>query len=116
MQNGIQPNGESPKCGVLEQCFDHSPPRSRIGSKAAPVCWLLRLGGPASDKQQGIADLQTTAERGHYLAPLARILLAIAYVREKEKGRAVQLLSALRDEYPNNPLFSCEIDRLQSAH
>ena len=36
----------------------------------------------------GIADLQLTAEHGHYLAPFARILLAIAYVREKDQARA----------------------------
>jgi predicted Zn-dependent protease len=53
-----------------------------------------------------------TAERGHYLAPFARILLAIAYVREKDKVRARQLLISLRDEFPKNPLFEQEIARL----
>src|SRR5262249_15034466 len=54
-----------------------------IGSMAAPVRWLLRMGGLPADKQGGIADLQKTADHGHYLAPFARVLLAIAYVREK---------------------------------
>ena len=67
-----------------------------IGSMAAPVRWILRMGGLPSDKQGGIADLQTTAEHGHYLAPFARILLAIAYVREKDKPRALQLLTGLQ--------------------
>jgi hypothetical protein len=83
-----------------------------IGSMAAPVRWLVRLGGIAGDKQKGLADLQLTAERGHYLAPFARILLAIAYVREKDKVRARQLLISLRDEFPKNPLFEQEIARL----
>jgi hypothetical protein len=83
-----------------------------IGSMAAPVRWLVRLGGIAGDKQKGLADLQLTAERGHYLAPFARILLAIAYVREKDKPRARQLLISLRDEFPKNPLFEQEIARL----
>jgi hypothetical protein len=56
--------------------------------------------------------LQLTAERGHYLAPFARILLAIAYVREKNKPRARELLVSLRDEFPQNPLFAQEITRL----
>src|ERR1700674_5390083 len=56
-----------------------------IGSMAAPVRWILRMGGMSADKRGGIADLETTAEHGHYLAPFARILLAIAYVRDKDK-------------------------------
>jgi hypothetical protein len=84
------------------------------GSMSAPVRWLLRLGGISADKQGGIEDLQITAARGHYLAPFARILLTIAYVREKDKPRALELLTQLRSEFPANPLFSREILRLQS--
>jgi hypothetical protein len=87
-----------------------------IGSMAAPVRWVLRLGGLPADKQGGIADLQTTAQRGHYLAPFARILLAIAYVREKDISRAVQLLSQLHSEFPGNTLFPREIAHLQAVH
>ena len=84
-----------------------------IGSMAAPVRWILRLGGLPGDKQGGIADLQTTAEHGHYLAPFARILLTIAYVREKDNGRAMELLADLQREFPRNTLFSREIARLR---
>ena len=87
-----------------------------IGSMAAPVRWLLRMGGLPGDKQAGIADLQLTAQHGHYLAPFARILLAIAYVRDKNKPRALELLSSLRTDFPGNTLFPREIIRLQSAH
>jgi hypothetical protein len=86
-----------------------------VGSMAAPVRWLLHMGGLAGDKQGGIADLQVTAAHGHYLAPFARILLAIAYVRDKDKDRALQILTSLRAEFPNNTLFPREISRLQSA-
>jgi hypothetical protein len=77
---------------------------------------MLRLGGVSGDKKAGLADLQLTAARGHYLAPFARILLAIAYVREKDRPRALQLLAGLRAEFPSNPLFSREIARLQTGH
>jgi len=87
-----------------------------MGSMAAPVRWILRLGGLAADKQEGLADLETTAAHGHYLAPFARILLAIAYVREKDKVRAVELLTTLRRDFPGNTLFPREIARLQAAH
>ncbi len=86
-----------------------------IGSLAAPFRWILRMGGLPSDKQGGLDDLQTTADHGHYLAPFARILLAIAYVREKDKPRAVQLLTGLQQEFPGNALFSRQIARLQST-
>lgn len=86
-----------------------------IGSMSAPVRWVLRLGGLPADKQGGIADLQTTADHGHYLAPFARILLAIAYVREKNKPRAITLLSGLEQEFPGNTLFPREIAHLRSA-
>jgi hypothetical protein len=86
-----------------------------IGSMAAPVRWVLRLGGLPADKEGGLADLQKTADQGHYLAPFARILLAIAYVREKQNSRALTLLSGLQREFPKNTLFPREIARL-TAH
>ncbi len=87
-----------------------------IGSMAAPVRWVLRLGGLSADKQGGISDLRTTAAHGHYLAPFARILLAIAYVREKDKSEALKLLTGLRRQFPANTLFPREIAHLQSVH
>jgi hypothetical protein len=83
-----------------------------IGSMAAPVRWLVRLGGVSGDKAGGIAELQTTAAKGVLLAPFARILLSIAYVREKDFARARELLLGLRREFPNNGLFTRELARL----
>jgi hypothetical protein len=85
-----------------------------IGSMSAPVRWVLRMGGLPADKQGGIADLKTTAEHGHYLAPFARILLAIAYVRDKRKPEAIQVLADLRRDFPGNTLFPREIARLEA--
>jgi hypothetical protein len=87
-----------------------------IGSMSAPVRWLLRMDGVSGDKQAGIADLQMTAQHGHYLAPFARVLLAIAYVRDKDKRRALELLTSLRAQFPSNTLFPLEIAHLESAH
>ena len=72
---------------------------------ADPSCYDAHLAG-------GIAELQTTAAQGHLLAPFARILLAIAYVREKELPRARELLLALQRDFPNNTLFGRELTRL----
>lgn len=101
---------------VCRDCYDALLARGFskyvIGSMSAPVRWILRMGGLPADKQGGIADLQMTAEHGHYLAPFARILLAIAYVREKRNSQALQLLSDLRRDFPGNTLFPREIEHL----
>lgn len=86
-----------------------------IGSMAAPVRWLLRIGGVSGDKAGGIAELQTTAVQGHLLAPFARILLAIAYVREKDFSRARELLLGLQKDFPENSLFGRELARLDKT-
>ena len=86
-----------------------------IGSMSAPVRWVLRLGGVSGDKEAGIADLRVTATKGRYLAPFARILLAIAFVREHNQNEARAMLASLQQEFPNNPLFAREIARLDST-
>jgi hypothetical protein len=85
-----------------------------VGSMALPVRWILRLGGIDGDKEAGIAELQMTAEHGRYLAPLARIMLAIAYVRDKDRPKARAILTSLHDEFPRNALFVRELARLDA--
>jgi hypothetical protein len=87
-----------------------------IGSMAAPVRWVLRLGGFAGDKKAGMEELKLTAEKGTYLGPFARILLAIAYVHDKDKSKARALLASLQSEFPANPLFAHEISRLDTGN
>jgi len=86
-----------------------------IGSMAAPVRWFLSIGGINGDKAKGIAELQITARDGRLLAPFARILLAIAFVREKQPAQARELLLSLQNEFPNNLLFGRELARLEPA-
>jgi tetratricopeptide (TPR) repeat protein len=86
-----------------------------IGSTFAPVRWLLRLSGYAGDKSEGIRELQLAAEGGRYLAPFARLLLAIAYLREGDPSRARGMLEKLHDEFPENPLFAREIARIAAG-
>lgn len=106
---------------LLEQCHDCYDAllatgfsKYVIGSLFAPWRWMLRMSGLPGDKAGGLAELQTTADHGHYLAPFARILLAVAYVRAKDKGRALQLLTGLQHDFPGNTLFPREIARLQA--
>jgi hypothetical protein len=85
-----------------------------IGSIASPIRWLARLGGLNGTKAGGIEELRLTAQQGRYLAPFARILLAIAYVRDNDKPRAREMLVSLEQDYPQNPLFAREIGRLDA--
>ncbi len=83
-----------------------------IGSLPLPSRLILRVDGYKGDKQQGLKDLELVAERGHYLGPFARILLAIAYIREKHPESARKLLAQLQRDFPQNPLYARELARL----
>jgi tetratricopeptide (TPR) repeat protein len=83
-----------------------------VGSLVAPVRWVAHLAGYKGDKAQGIQELKLTAERGRYLAPFARILLAIVYLRQRDTAQARELLVKLRDDFPSNPLFAQEVHRI----
>lgn len=84
-----------------------------LGLHAAPVRWLLRAYGAETNKQKGIEHLELAAAKGHYLAPFARLLLAVAALRDNDRNRARQLLQGLATEFPHNPLYARELARLQ---
>ncbi len=84
-----------------------------LGLKPAPVRWLLRLYGAETDTEMGIQKLQLTATKGHYLLPFARLLLAVAALRDKNRTQAKELLQNLAQEFPNNQLYRRELLRLQ---
>src|SRR5262249_655769 len=83
-----------------------------VGLCSAPMQWVLRMSGAQANKSEGIAKLKITAEKGHYLAPYARILLAITAVRDKDSRTARELLSGLVQEFPQNHLYRSELARL----
>lgn len=83
-----------------------------LGLNPAPVRWLLRIGGAQTDKDQGIAKLRLASEKGHYLAPFARLLLAVAALRDHDRATAKTLLAGLAQQFPNNPLYGKELAKL----
>ena len=84
-----------------------------LGTTPAPVRWVLRLTGSQTDKDEGIHRLRLTADKGYYLAPFARLLLAVAALRDKDKNTARLLLARLATEFPRNQLYSKELARIQ---
>jgi hypothetical protein len=84
-----------------------------LGLKPAPVRWLLRLYGARTDKDEGVRKLELTAEKGHYLLPYARLMLAVAALRDNDRNRARELLGNLAQEFPNNTLYRTELAKLQ---
>jgi hypothetical protein len=83
-----------------------------LSVKPAPLRWLLRLAGGETDREVGIEKLELAAQKGHYLAPFARLLLAVAALRDHDKERARELLAALAQKFPKNPLYARELARL----
>ena len=84
-----------------------------LGLLPAPLRWLLRAGGAQTDKAAGIEKIRLTAERGHYLQPYARVLLAVAALREKNPGRAREILTELSREFPRNRLYAEQLSHLR---
>ena len=84
-----------------------------LSLKPAPVRWFLRAGGAQTDRDRGIRDLMLTAEHGHYLPPYAKVLLAVAALRDKNKPRAKELLEGLAREFPHNRLYIEELARMR---
>jgi hypothetical protein len=74
--------------------------------------FVLGFYGIRGDKNTGIQQLEVAADHGHYLRPFAKILLALAALREKKTEVARAQLKELAAEFPANPLFTNELANL----
>jgi predicted Zn-dependent protease len=83
-----------------------------VGSLPFYLRWLVRLAQISGSKEKAIEDLELVARRGRYYGPLARMTLAVIYVREKRPDKAQVLLTGLAAEFPENPLFRKELLRV----
>jgi hypothetical protein len=83
-----------------------------LSLKPAPVRWFLHATGAQTDRQTGIEKLRLTAEHGHYLLPYARLLLAVAALRDHDRKQARQGLEWLATQFPGNKLYREELDKL----
>lgn len=83
-----------------------------VGSLPFFIRWFVHFDNVAGDKKTGLQRLQLVATEGHFLKPFAKILLAIAAVREKRPRDAERWMQELAESYPHNPLFRKELDKL----
>jgi hypothetical protein len=79
-----------------------------IGCLSGGVRMVLWFGGIHGDKKLGMELVEKTAEKGRYLEPFAKVLLALAARREKQDALAKRLLHELTEEFPESPLFAAE--------
>ena len=90
-----------------------------VGNLPFFVRWFVRYDGIEGDKRRGLEQVKLAARHGRYYGPFARILLAMASLREKKLADAHQLLAGLADEFPENPLFRKELrivaDRMRTS-
>lgn len=86
-----------------------------IGSLPALKRFFLHFKGIHGDKRGGIEQLTIAATRGRYLRPFAKIMLALAALREKKTALARIQLMELVAEFPRNSLFAKELAKLDAS-
>jgi len=86
-----------------------------IGSLPGLKKFFLGFAGIHGDKKAGIQQIEIAAAHGHYLRPFAKIMLALAALREKKPEVARIQLSELVAEFPENPLFASELAKLTDS-
>ncbi|MEE8201454.1 MAG: tetratricopeptide repeat protein [Candidatus Acidoferrales bacterium] len=82
-----------------------------LGSLPRVMRFFLFFVGARGNRERGLRHLQEAAESGTFLRTYARVLLAVAWIREEKPEEAQRVLEALRSDYPRNPLFLFELAR-----
>jgi hypothetical protein len=80
-----------------------------LSLKWAPLRWFLSFTGAGTNREEGLRLLNLTATQGHYLAPFARMMLAVAALRENRPQEARSILIELKKEFPMNALYDREL-------
>jgi hypothetical protein len=86
-----------------------------LSLKPAPLRVLLRITGSNVNRQRGLEELRETASHGYYLEPFAKLLLAVAALRDKDRAGARELLAGLHRRFPDNELYTRELNRIDQG-
>ena len=85
-----------------------------LGTKPMPLRFVLRLTGSKTDLEDGVRKVRLAAEGGHYLKPLARLLLGVAALRDHQVETAKDILRDLSKQFPRNKLYTEELARMDT--
>jgi len=77
--------------------------------------WPHEFRPPHGCSHRGCRPQATAAEHGRYLRPIAKIMLAIAVMREKKPKLARAQLYELVAQFQNNQLFANELAKLKKS-
>lgn len=83
-----------------------------VGSLPFFVRWFVRIDQIKGQKQLGLEQVKEVATRGRFYAPYAKILLAVACLREKKTREARNWLAEFLRDYPDNPIVRRELENL----
>lgn len=83
-----------------------------VGSLPFYIRWFVRFDKIDGNKRKGIEQMKLVAQHGVYYGPFARILLAVASLREQKLEDARQIVAQLAADFPENPLLSRELDKI----
>lgn len=86
-----------------------------IGSLSGTQRFFLGFSGIHGNEKEGMKQLEIAATRGHYLRPFAKMLLALATLRQKKPEVARTQFAELAAEFPANPLFVSELAKLTGS-
>jgi hypothetical protein len=86
-----------------------------LSLKPVAVRLFLRLTGSHTDREEGLEQLRRAALQGYYLEPFAKLLLAVAALRDNQPQKAREILTELHERFPDNELYSLELNRLAAT-
>ena len=97
---GLSPKSSSPHIPITMTLFGRGSRELPAQPEAGADAVAATMTGAQTDHTAGIEKLKITAEKGHYLQPYARLLLAVAALRDGNQSRADELLSGLTRQSP----------------
>lgn len=83
-----------------------------LGSVPFFVKWFVKFEQAEGSKTVAVRNLELVTQNGRYFRPFAKVLLSIVHIREKRPMEAEKLLFDLNRQFPENPLFKKELDKL----
>src|SRR5205823_2084431 len=86
-----------------------------LSQKSLLLRTVLRMTGSQVDRAKGLEQLRQTAAHGYYLEPFAKLLLAVAALRDNQRDHARGILAGLHERFPDNPLYTRELNSLTES-